>query len=59
MRFVDRMNWATNSAEVRIELWVKFSNIDKEKVTRFCNDFNKLAVGLNWHPTNIEFRNSK
>lgn len=56
---MDRMNWATNSAEVRIELWVKFSNIDKEKVTRFCNDFNKLAVGLNWHPTNIEFRNSK
>lgn len=56
---MDRVNWTTNTAQVRIELWVKFSNLDNDKITRFGNDFNKLAKGLGWHPPQIEFRNSK
>ena len=59
LRFVDRMNWNTNTAEVRVEIWVKFSNLDVDKVTGFCNDVTKLAVGLGCNPIKIDFRNSK
>lgn len=45
MRFVDRVNWSTNTATVRIEIWVNFCSFDKEKVEKFGKDFNKIASG--------------
>ena len=56
---MDKVNWATSTAFVRIEIWVKFSNLDIQKISRFGADFNKMATGLGWHPPQIEFRNSK